>query len=116
MDSTRIIIIAGGDNTRWQNFMDIPKSMLPIFGKPLLQDIIDKFKSISDDIHITCKEKYNINGATQHEVKIIEENYDADKFLNNIHLWNKEGRTIIVYGDVYFSEYAISVILLNIPI
>src|ERR1019366_5619970 len=33
-------------------------------------------------------------------------NYDCDKFLSSACLWNQEGRTVVLYGDVYFSDDA----------
>src|SRR5690606_32039339 len=40
-----------------------------------------------------------------------EENADADKFLSSRTLWNETGRTIVLYGDVYFTAEAMNKIV-----
>jgi hypothetical protein len=101
----QVIIIAAGNGSRWGDYLGVPKHMVPIFGKPLLQDTIDKF--YGHDITVVCNEELDVTGCRFEKVELNPENFDADKFLNNAYLWNKDGRTVILYGDVYFTETAV---------
>src|SRR5690606_37023468 len=57
-------------------------------------------------------ERYNTPYSKQTPVKIdYENNADADKFLSSKHLWNKDGRTLVFYGDCYFTEEAMDTII-----
>ena len=54
---------------------------------------------------------YEIEGAdTEYITPNYEENADSDKFLSSKHLWNKKGRTIVLYGDVVFTRKAMDTI------
>jgi hypothetical protein len=111
---TRIIIIAAGEGSRWANYTGVPKHLVDINGLPLLQDTVNKAISITDDILIACNEMYNIQGAKSVKADLQPSRRDADKFLSSVQYWEEEARNIILYGDVYFSDYLISVIKLNI--
>src|SRR5690606_13709540 len=64
-----------------------------------------------EDIYIAVKgedARYEVDGAKIYIAKInYKENADADKFLSSKDIWNKNGRTIVLYGDCYFSDEAI---------
>lgn len=104
----RVIIIAGGESTRWANYLGVPKHLAPIFGKPLLHDTIDKIRPYCDDIWVTTQSDVGeIYGCKTIRVTINPDNYDADKFINSSHMWIDDGVNYIFYGDVYFTNYAI---------
>lgn len=111
--TTRIIIIASGEATRWGNHLGVSKHMIPINGKPLLQDTVDKFKAAlpEAEIIIASNYLYPISKCIREEVVINSDNYDCDKFINSSHLWNRRGNTIILYGDVFFTHEAVKRIL-----
>jgi hypothetical protein len=52
-------------------------------------------------------DEYEIADAKLFRPVLNESNAGADKFLSSRELWNRNGRTIILYGDVYFTEEAI---------
>lgn len=56
-------------------------------------------------------DRYNIEGSELYIPTKNPRNHDADKFLNSASLWNTEGRTIVFYGDVYFTEDAMDKIV-----
>lgn len=106
---TKYIIIAAGEATRWNNYMGITKHFAVLNGEPILIRAVRLLKENgvkAQDIELVSLD-YNVEGVTNHHITPnYKENADADKFLSSAHLWNREGRTVIVYGDVYFSDYA----------
>lgn len=109
----RVIIICAGDATRWNNHLGVSKHLAPINGEPILMRTIRLLKSRGirkNQIFVVSKEEYPVDAVT-YIPKLNKQNHDADKFLSSKELWDDEGRTIILYGDVYFSENAIDTIL-----
>lgn len=109
----KYIIICAGESSRWGNYMGTPKHLVDICGETMLSRTVrllgDKniFIVVRDDKDF----RYCVNGAKTIKAKINENNFDADKFLSSKHLWNRSGRTVVLYGDVYFSEQAINGIM-----
>src|SRR3972149_2869907 len=89
-----IIIVAGGDGTRWNNYLGVKKHKVKIDGEEL--------------INRTCR---LFNSSTIIEEKYNETNTEVDKLLATKKYW--KDRTIILFGDVYFTEDAIKKILEN---
>ena len=109
---TIAILLCAGEATRWSNYLNSPKHLINIEGERLLDRTTRLIKEAGiDDIYVVTKEydeRYDTNYSKQEVVKVdYEANADADKFLSSKHLWNKEGRTIVFYGDCYFTEEAI---------
>lgn len=105
----RAIIIAAGEATRWNNYLGTPKHLIRIDGEPLLHRTVRLLKQYTDDIFVVAKDDplYLIDGATRYVPTLnYEAHADADKFLSSKELWNDKGRTVVFYGDVYFTEYA----------
>lgn len=114
-NNTRIIIICAGEATRWKSHLGVPKHLIPIAGEPLLHRTVRLLRNLGvKDIQIVSKDdpRYKIPGSNQF-VPVLnpKENADADKFLSSRELWNDKGRTIVLYGDVFFSLEAMTAII-----
>jgi hypothetical protein len=115
--TTRCIIICAGEATRWDNYLDVPKHLIEIGGETILQRtvrLLNKYEGL--DIFVVGKnddDRYKIPGSTYYEADLNPENVDADKFLSSQSLWNEDGRTIVFYGDVWFTEEAIDTIIMH---
>lgn len=108
----RVIIAAAGEGKRWGNYRNVPKHLVEIEGEILLHRIVRQFKKYTDDIIIIAKdERYSVD-----EIKITYpqqgEWYDFGKMYSSNHLWSND-RTVIVFGDVYFSDQAVEKIMTN---
>jgi hypothetical protein len=110
---TRVIILAAGDGTRWGNYRDTPKHLVTVEKEVLLQRTVKQFLKYTDDVCIIgLDDRYNVEGATLYIPKGINTNYkDANKFMCSQTLWNKNGRTVLVFGDVYFTNDAVKTIM-----
>lgn len=105
----RAIIIAAGDATRWNNYLGVQKHFIEIDGEPIIHRTVRLLnKNGVSDVHVVGKTKdYRIPGSEWFKPKLNPDNYGADKFLSSRELWLEDGRTIILYGDCYFTDNAI---------
>jgi hypothetical protein len=108
----RIIIAAAGEGERWNNFRNTPKHLVNIEGEVLLHRTYKQFKKHCNDIVIIAKDNaYAIEEATLE--KPLEGDWmDFGKIYSSNHLWSNE-RTVIVFGDVYFTDEAVEKIISN---
>lgn len=66
---------------------------------------------LRDIVIVGPDERYKIKGSQLFIPRKNPDDGDLDKFLNSQECWNTKGRTLIVYGDVYFTDDAIRWIL-----
>jgi len=107
---TTVLVLSAGEGTRWNNYLGTTKHKIVIDGETLIERTTRLFKGC--DITIVGRdESYAVDGATLHipdEVGLHDINRQC---YHTQDLWNKEGRTIIVLGDVFFTEEARDTIL-----
>lgn len=105
---TRAIIIAAGDATRWGNYLGVPKHFIEVDGEPIIHRTVRLLNEYGvDDVWVVGKDdRYDIEGSKLFVPPFNPGHYDADKFLNSRELWLEHGRTLVLYGDVYFTEFA----------
>jgi len=109
----RVILLAAGEMTRWQNYLNVPKHLVEIEGEPLLHRLIRQ--SLQHGIT-------DILVATQHECKLpepatriffdtsIKDQYSS-KFLSTRASWAKNARTFLIFGDTWLSETGFNAIM-----
>lgn len=113
---TTAIIICAGEASRWNNHLNTKKHLIEIEGERLLDRTIRLLKERGiTEIYTVVKEitpEYHVEGAAQYKANLQPEKYvDADKFLSSEELWNKDGRTLVFYGDCYFTDEAMDTIV-----
>jgi MobA-like NTP transferase domain len=108
----RAIVIAAGEATRWKNYLNVPKHYLQIDGEPIIERTVRLLRENGvGDIHVVSKE-YCVPHCYNFRPKLnYEQNADADKFLSSKELWNRNGRTVVFYGDVFFTEESMNTIV-----
>lgn len=117
---TRYIIIAAGDMTRWQTedgklYLNTPKHFVTFNGERVIDRTVRLLKERGvgeKQIYVISKD-YRLDGVVNRHPKLNKENYDADKFISSESYWDKKGRTVVLYGDVYFTDDAMDTILSN---
>ncbi len=108
----RVIIAAAGEGKRWDHFRNTPKHLMNIEGEILLQRIYKQFNKHTDDIIVIAKdERYKIENAKL-EMPLLGDWLDFGKIYSSNHLWS-DTRTVIVFGDVYFTDEAVEKIVSN---
>lgn len=112
---TRVIVLAAGDGARWGGYRGTPKHLVKIEGKTLLERTCAQFLKYTDDICVIgADERYKVEGTSLYVIKAPNTNWkDAAKFLSSRNLWLNDGRTILVFGDVYFTTDAVKTIVSN---
>lgn len=113
MKNTRVIVLAAGDATRWGNYRGTPKHLVKIEGKTLLERTCSQFLKYTDDVCVIgANEDYKVDGTSLYVIKAQNTHWkDAAKFLSSQNLWLRNGRTVLVFGDVYFTSEAVKTIM-----
>jgi len=107
----RIIIPAAGRGSRWNNFRGTPKHFATVNNEILIHRTINQFNKHTNDLIVIAKDSSNIPAKVE---KPLEGQWnDAAKLYSSSHLWSKDKRNIIVFGDVWFSESAVDTIISN---
>lgn len=118
--ATRALIICAGDQTRWDGHLGVPKHLAPLCGEPILHRTVRLARQYTDDVRVIVKdmgdERYKVPGSRRAAAKLDPGNHDADKFLSSRHLWSKSGRTVILYGGVFFTDSAMAQIFDPAPV
>lgn len=105
--------MAAGDATRWGNHLGIPKHLVDIDGEPLLARTVRQLGEIGADVIVLghADRRYHVPGGflAYPAFRAV----DTDKFMSSMEWWSPNDRTLIVYGDCYLSERAISEFLVG---
>lgn len=107
----RAIFICAGESTRWGEHLGISKHFAPIGGEPILERAIRLFKANGVKDIIVVSKSYELEGVKNIYPILTPEYYDADKFLSSHQYWHDNDRTLIVYGDVYWTEDAVRTVV-----
>ena len=112
---TRALVICAGEATRWGDYTGRPKHLIEIGGERLLDRTTRLAREYgAREVLVVAKPghpEYASPGAQLVEAHLDPSRYDADKFLSSRHLWSTRGRTVVLYGDCYFTDEAMDVIL-----
>lgn len=117
----RILILAAGEATRWGNYRGVPKHLVPLCGEPILHRTVRLIgeRRPDADVRVVVRDmsdkRYLVPGAKRATARLDPANHDADKFLSSRHLWDPKGRTVLLYGDCFFTDEAMDQILSDEP-
>lgn len=110
---TRVIVISAGDQSRWKNFRDTTRHLVSVEGESLLQRTCKQFLKYTDDVCVIgLDERYKVDNTSLYIIKTQNTHWrDAAKFLSSKNLWLADGRTVLVFGDTYFTPEAVKLIM-----
>lgn len=106
----KAIILAAGSGTRLKKYtQELPKGMLEIFGKPLIQHQIESYRrnGINDITIVTgfCADKINFPGTRKiHNPHFASTNMVESLFCASEYI---EGELIISYADILFEDHVL---------
>lgn len=109
---TSWIVRCAGDGTRWGNFLDVPKHLIPLNGEPILHRtvrLIHEFDP-AGDVAVVVRpedaddERYAPDGVTVWVDDPVPGMGDLNKFVSSRCLWGTDGDTVTLFGDVWFSR------------
>ncbi|WP_129307993.1 hypothetical protein [Streptomyces sp. L2] len=108
----RVIIACAGSQTKWGNHLGVPSHLVPLrahHGVPLLYRTVGQARELTGDVHLTCPAgdvRYKLPGVTVHE----QDGGAPSEYAATRDLWNPRGRTVLLLGDVYFTDRAMDTI------
>ena len=99
--------MAGGESTRWKNYMGVRKHELVVDGEPLLARMIRLVRERGvRDICLVGPYDYGVQNFLPKRHRSL-----LDGRLSVQPIWNKHGRTVVLMGDVYYTEEAMDAIV-----
>jgi hypothetical protein len=107
----KIVITCAGNQTKWNNYLGIPKQMAPIFGVPLLQRTIWAMNKLfpDSDVYVSVqnqskKDFYVVDG--KYEFYVLPQFNSDDAALKSLVPFYKDidDDFLILLGDVAFSQ------------
>lgn len=96
---TRVLLPAAGDGSRWAEYTGVPKHATNIDGEALHVRTTRQLAAAMPQAATVLVD--NDNARTD------PERLDADKYLSSAHLWHPDGRTVVLFADVVFTDWAI---------
>ena len=115
MKKTRVVILAAGSAERWKNYRGTPKHLAVVEKEVLLHRTCRQFLRYTSDVCVVgADQRYAVDGTSLYVIKSPNTHWkDAAKFLSSQNLWLRDGRTVLVFGDVYFTPAAVKTIMSN---
>ena len=107
----RIIIPCAGTALRWGDYLGKPKHLITIEGEVLLKRTIRQFRHSGHIFVVGLDARYDLPDSTLYVPRLYSDNLDADKVLSSVDLWSKTDRTLLLFGDVWFSTDAVETIV-----
>lgn len=110
----RVLIAAAGHQRKWGNHFGAPSHLAPVNvdGHPLLARTIRQARALTDDVHLTSPDdgRYDLPGVTRHI-----RGDGGNEYTSTRDLWSNTDRTVLLLGDVYFTDEAIATIAAGSP-
>jgi molybdopterin-guanine dinucleotide biosynthesis protein A len=110
---TSVIILAQGRQTRFKS-LDYPKCLIEVSGEPLLMRTFRLLRGIDEDMVPNLIAQYFSQGiydrllSTFAHRALKDPGYCVlDGLAQTTDLWSKDGRTVVLLGDVCYSREAI---------
>ena len=108
MNPTRYVIMANGKGMRWGNFLGIPKHLITIDGKTLLDRLVGQLTRLDPQgefIVSSANHRMETVGAWRHRPERNE--LEIDRFVPEL----ITDDVVFLYGDTYYSDEALTQIV-----
>jgi hypothetical protein len=105
----RVIIAAGRPSSKWGNYLGVPNHLAPVQGVPILYRTVAQALRWTQDVHVTGPvgdPRYSVEGAVYHQRRGDE----ANEYASTADLWSETDRTVLVLGDVYWTDAAFTTV------
>lgn len=109
----RVILTAAGDGTRWGDHLGLPKQLAPVDGEPILLRAIRLWGEWSDDVIVVADDPRILDAVADTPARVEAPRQDPammdmGRFSSSQHLWDDDGRTLVLFGDVFWDEAAVA--------
>lgn len=111
---TRVMILAAGEGSRWENYRGTPKHLTTIEDEVLLERTCRQFLRYTDDVIVVgADSRYEVSGTTLYIPPAPKPKWqDMAKFWSSHERWGSK-RTVLAFGDVYYTDDAVKTIMEN---
>lgn len=109
-----VLIVCGGRGDRWNNYLGVPKQLAPVDGEPLLGRTVRQVRErglIPAVVAQPLDNRFGVPGAASAWAEPAPDMGGAARYWDSRFLWSPHQRTVILHGDVWFSDEALSLIL-----
>lgn len=112
----RVLVGCAGGGSRWNLHLGIPKHFAPVEGETLIGRTVRQLNAVGVTPLLVAHSStrlggmYELDGAETVYVS-ADHAVSTDKYLCSRHLWSPVGRTIQLWGDVWYSDEALREIL-----
>ena len=109
----RVIIAAAGEGTRWAEYLGVPKHLAATAaGEVLLARTVAQARQVSDDVHVITPAdvRYELPPRRSRKVTWHELPAHHNEYEHTRHLWSDTDRTLLLLGDVYFTDAAMATV------
>lgn len=103
----RVIIPCAGAQKRWPSSQ--PKQLTELAGEPILHRTVRQLEG--HEVLIVGDNRFAVGGAIVVPPNLNPKLGDVDKLASSRHLWDADGWTLILFGDVWWSTAAMSAAL-----
>jgi hypothetical protein len=110
----RVILMCAGRAERWGNHRGVPKHLVVVDGEMILDRTLRlvRQRTTAPVTIVAFNPAYSREGFERYEPGHGPVDFcDTDKFLSSRARWSETGQTVILYGDVFFSEAGMGAIL-----
>lgn len=110
--ATRFLILAAGIGYRWHDYLGHPKHFLRLDGETIIERTVRQLAG-HDVVIVGADERYALPGAELYvpSPEFRSTGTQVDKFLTSEPVWSTTGRTVWLWGDVWWSDEAIGQVI-----
>lgn len=115
---TRVIIACSGEGARWADYLGAPKHLaVAANGEVLLERTVGQALALTDDVHVTTPDddRYLAHLGDRVTRHVPAPDDGGGEYSSTRPFWSEHGRTILLLGDVYFTDEAIRAIAAGSP-
>ena len=109
--------MAGGQESRWNGFLNIHKHLIKIDGERLIDRMVRLVRERLENPDITMVAfypEYDIDGVKRVQPIPLEQQTKLTSGANeSANHWSETNRTIVLYGDVFYSNHAMDQICVH---
>ena len=111
---TVVLILAAGETTRWGGYLGVPKHLAPVHGEPLLhrtaRQVTDHGHTPTIVVRPDAEPGYAAPGAVLTSPRLPRTGWCHEQEQSR-RLWERKGRTVILYGDTVYTDDLIGTVL-----
>lgn len=113
----KVIVRCAGGSNRWGNFHGVPKHLVTLCGEPILHRAVRLTNDVAPDAEVKVvvrdlkDRRFLVPGSSRTVDKPTPENGDVDKIASRSDLWDTTDRTVIMWGDVWWSRPTLTSVL-----